>query len=63
VVAPEMNTLNTMSTDEKSYIQVIVNGQVESAQVRGHHRVVPPSRRYLTARCAAWNCSSPVSTA
>ncbi len=43
--ATEMNTLNTLSTDEKSFIQVIVNGQVESAQVRGYPRVVNPSIR------------------
>jgi len=30
-----MNALNTLSTDEKGFIQVLVNGQVESAQFSG----------------------------
>ena len=45
MAATEMNALNTLSTDEKGFIQVLVNGQVESAQVRVHGRVVKPLRR------------------
>ena len=37
--SPEMN----LATDEKNYIQVVVNGQVESAQVRSHHLVCWPA--------------------
>jgi hypothetical protein len=32
-----------LATDEKNYIQVVVNGQVESAQVRSHHLVCWPA--------------------